>query len=223
MKPKLRQQLDARKSKIQRRLDKTKFPSHSGPVLAGGNLRYEIADRVHGLSYGGIALFHRLARDMGLVDAIDDRLRIFKIRLPYTESDHVLNIAFNALCNGDCLQDIELRRNDANYLDALDAQRIPDPTTAGDFCRRFTVAHLNLLQDSYDDTRLGVWQHQPAGFFEEALLDADGTMVPTTGQCKRGLDLSYNGICGYHALVVSLANTRESWARGQSPWQPPFP
>jgi hypothetical protein len=209
VKTKLRQQLEACKRKILRRLDKTKFPKNPGPVLAGGNLRYEIADRVHGLSYGGISLFHQLARDIGLVNAIDARLGIFKIRLPYSESDHILNIAFNALCNGQCLQDIELRRNDVNYLDALGAQRIPDPTTAGDFCRRFTVAHINCLQDVFDEVRVGVWQHQPAHFFQEAILDADGTLVPTTGQCKRGMDIAYNGVWGYHALVVSLANTRE--------------
>lgn len=209
MKAKVRQQLQARKRKIQRRLDKTKFPSKPGPVLAGGNLRYEISDRVHGLSYGGIALFHRLARDIGLVQAIDTRLPILKIRLPYTESDHVLNLAFNALCNGDCLQDLELRRNDINYLDALGAQRIPDPTTAGDFCRRFTKTHLDRLQDIFDDVRVGLWQHQPPGFFDEAILDADGTLVATTGQCKQGMDIAYNGVWGYHPLVVSLANTRE--------------
>lgn len=208
MNAKVRQQLDARQRRSQRRLDKTKFPSKPGPVLAGGNRRYEMADRVHGLSYGGIALFHRLAHDVGLVKAIDTRLPIFTIRLPYTESDHVLNIAFNALCNGDCLQDLELRRNDVNYLDALGAQRVPDPTTAGDFCRRFTVAHLHLLQDLYDAARRGVWRHQPARFVDEAVLDADGTLVPTTGQCKQGMDIAYNGVWGYHPLVVSLANTR---------------
>ena len=209
MQTKLRQQLHARKRRIQRRLDKTQFPAPPGPVLAGGNLRYEIADRVHGLSYGGIALFHRLAHDIGLVQAIDTRLSLLKIRLPYSESDHVLNLAFNALCNGDCLQDLELRRNDVHYLDALGAQRIPDPTTAGDFCRRFTAAHLHLLQDLFDDVRVGVWQHQPPGFFDEALLDADGTLVATTGQCKQGMDIAYNDVWGYHPLVVSLANTRE--------------
>jgi hypothetical protein len=209
VKTKVRQLLQARQRQILRRLDKTRFPKHPGPVLAAGNLRYEIADRVHGLSYGGIALFHRLAHDVGLVKAIDTRLPLFKIRLPYAESDHVLNLAFNTLCNGDCLQDLELRRNDVNYLDALGAQRIPDPTTAGDFCRRFTVAHLNRLQDIYDDVRVGVWRHQPARFFAEALLDADGTLVATTGQCKQGMDISYNGVWGYHVLVVSLANTRE--------------
>ena len=209
MKTKLREQLRAGKRKIERRLDKTKFPKGFGPVLRGGNRRYEIAQRVHGLGHGGIALLHQLAQDIGLVDAINKRLPIFKMRFPYYESDHVLNLAFNALCGGDCLQDIELRRNDVNYLDALGARRIPDPTTAGDFCRRFDVARINKLQDIYDDIRIGVWQHQPACFFEQAILDADGTLTPTTGQCKQGMDISYNGVWGYHALVVSLANTRE--------------
>lgn len=209
MKTKLRRQLAARKRKMQRRLDKTKFPKHLGPVFAGGNLKYELAGRVHGISQGGIPLFHQLARDIGLVDAIDRQLSILKLYAPYTESDHVLNIAFNALCGGDCLQDIELRRNDVNYLNALGAQRIPDPTTAGDFCRRFTVAHINTLQQIFDNVRIGVWKHQPASFFDQAILDADGTLVPTTGQCKVGMDMAYDGTWGYHPLVISLANTRE--------------
>jgi len=209
VKSKLRRQLAASKRKIDRRLDKTRFPKNPGPVLSGGNVVYEVADRVHGIVHGGIPLFHQLARDIGLVKAIDSRLNILKIHMPYTDSDHVLNIADNSLCGGDCLQDMELRRNDVNFLDALGAQRIPDPTTAGDFCRRFTPAHINTLQDIYDDVRIGVWQHQPASFFDQAILDADGTLVPTTGQCKEGMDIAYDGTWGYHPLVVSLANTRE--------------
>jgi len=210
VKTRLQRQLAASKRKIQRRLDKTKFPKTPGPVLTGGNIVYEMSGRVHGIGHGGIPLFHQLARDIGLIKAIDSGLRILKIHLPYTESDHVLNIACNTLCGGDCLQDIELRRNDVNFLDALGAQRIPDPTTAGDFCRRFTLPHINTLQNIFDDVRIGVWKHQPASFFDLAILDADGILVPTTGQCKVGMDIAYTGIWGYHALVVSLANTRET-------------
>ena len=210
MKAKLHRQLAARKCKIERRLDKTKFPSKPGPVLAGGNLHYEFSERMQGVGLGGAALMHQLAHDIGLVKAIDSRLGILKIHLPYCDSDHVLNLALNTVCGGDCLQDIELRRNDVNFLDALGAQRIPDPTTAGDFCRRFTVAHINTLQDIYDDVRIRVWQQQPYSFFDQAILDADGTLVPTTGQCKLGMDIAYDGTWGYHALLISLANTREA-------------
>jgi len=33
--------------------------------------------------------------------------------------------------------------------------------------------------------------------------------VETTGQCKQGMDIAYDGTWGYHALVLTLANTGE--------------
>jgi hypothetical protein len=205
----IRQRLVARKRQIQRRLDKKELGDCSKPVFTAGNIQFEIADRARGLAFGGIGAMHLLARKIGLVDAINQKLPILKQRRPYHESDHVLNIAYNALCNGTHLQDIELRRNDAVFLDALDARRIPDPTTAGDFCRRFDANLINRLQDIFDDVRIGVWKQQPAAFFERAILDVDGTLVETTGNCKEGMDIAYNGTWGYHPLVVTLANTRE--------------
>jgi hypothetical protein len=136
-------------------------------------------------------------------------VEVLKVALPYHESDHVLGIAYNVLCGGTCLQDIERRRQDEVYLDALGAQRIPDPTTAGDFCRRFDEAAIEALQTAINETRLRVWRTQPAAFFDEAFIDADGTLAETTGQCKEGMDIAYNGVWGYHPLVVSLANTQE--------------
>lgn len=104
---------------------------------------------------------------------------------------------------------MELRRHDTAYLDGLGARRTPDPTTAGDFCRRFKERHVRLLMDIFDETRLTVWQRQPAEFFEEALIDMDGTLVKTGAEKMQGIDIAYNGIWGYHPLVVSLANTSE--------------
>jgi len=87
--------------------------------------------------------------------------------------------------------------------------RIPDPTTAGDFCRRFDETDIFRLQAIFNATRLKVWRQQPKEFFEEAILDADGTMVETAGEHKEGVDINYKGQWGYHALVLSLANTGE--------------
>jgi hypothetical protein len=57
--------------------------------------------------------------------------------------------------------------------------------------------------------RLRVWAQQPPEFFAEAILEADGSIVPSDGECKRGMDFAYDGQYGYHPLVVSLANTAE--------------
>jgi hypothetical protein len=199
-----------RQQRIERRLDKGNFPEDlSRPMFRAASQHYEVAERAVGTAYGGIGLIHQLVRHLELAKAIDERLHLFQLHLPYHESDHVLNIAYNALCDGRCLQDLEQRRQDEAYLNLLGAARIPDPTTAGDFCRRFVPAHLDALQQAFDVARGRVWSGQPATFFERAILDVDGTLVETDGECKQGMDISYKGVWGYHPLVVTLANTGE--------------
>jgi hypothetical protein len=206
---KVRQKLARRKRRIQRRLEKNDLRGCSKPMFTASNIQYEIGDRGRGVVYGGIGAMHLLVRKLELAEAIDKRLQLLKIHLPYHESDHVLNIAYNSLCDGTCLEDIELRRNDEVFLDALGARRIPDPTTAGDFCRRFSAADVQTLLDIFNDVRVKVWAGQPEHFFTQARIDLDGTLVETYGECKQGMDISYKGIWGYHPLVVSLANTGE--------------
>jgi Transposase DDE domain group 1 len=198
-----------RKRRIERRLDKTNLVGCDKPMLTASNIHYEISDRGRGIAHGGIGAIHAMARRIGLIDAIDERLQLLKLHLPFHESDHVLNFAYNALCEGSCLQDIELRRNDEVFLDALGARRIPDPTTAGDFCRRFTGADINTLQAIINEVRQRIWKQQPDSFFDLATIDMDGTLVETTGECKHGMDIAYDGTWGYHPLVLSLANTGE--------------
>jgi hypothetical protein len=205
----IRKKLARRKRRIQKRLDKSDLRGCDKPMLTASNIQYEIGERGHGIVYGGIGAMHLLVRKLKLAEAIDDRLHLLKLHLPYHESDHVLNLAYNALCDGTCLEDIELRRNDEVFLDALGARRIPDPTTAGDFCRRFQPEDVHTLLNIFNDTRVQAWAGQPDEFFAQARIDLDGTLVGTRGECKQGMDIAYNGTWGYHPLVVSLANTSE--------------
>jgi len=177
--------------------------------MTATNIHYEPAARTRGLGAGGIGALFLLAQKVGLIQEIDRKLHLLKRHLPYYESDHVLNIAFNILAGGLCIEHLELRRNDEVYLDALGARRIPDPTTAGDFCRRFTASDVLTLMDAINEARLRVWKEQPPEFFAEAILEADGSIVPSDAECKRGMDFAYDGQYGYHPLVISLANTSE--------------
>lgn len=204
-----RQRLAHRKRRIAYRLKKTHWVDQPSPMLTAGNIQYELADRSRGLSCGGIGAMHLLVRRTGLVEAIDRTLHLLKVHLPYHESDHVLNIAYNILAGGTCLQDIAVQRTQESFLDVLGAQVIPAPSTAGDFCRRFAAADIETLMDAINEVRLVVWKKQPKEFFDQAVIDADGTLAPTWGQCKEGMDISYKGQWGYHPLLVSLANTGE--------------
>ena len=209
MNAKIRAQLAQRKRRIQRRLDPSQRGSGAQPILTASHLAYDLAERGRGIAHGGLGALHALAQGLGLPEAIDQRLHLLQIHLPYHESDHVLNFAYNALCEGTCLQDMDLRRQDEVFLDALGARRLPDPTTAGDFCRRFRAADLATLRDIFNDIRRQVWAQQPPAFFAQATLDMDGSLVATTGQCKHGMDIAYDGTWGYHPLILSLAQTGE--------------
>src|SRR5664279_4437365 len=195
---------------IKRRLERAVVPNVAGPVLGRANIAYELSARTKGTAHGGIGAIAKLIGKVGLASEIDSSVELLKLHKPYYESDHVLNIAYNILCGGQRLEDIEARRCDRVFLDGLGVESLPDPTTAGDFCRRFDAASIIALQEAVNRARLKVWRGQSDAFFTQpAVIDADASIVPTDAQTKEGMDISYNGIWGYSALVVSLANTKE--------------
>lgn len=209
MKRTIRKKLAKCKRKIAKRTQTRNWSDQPRPMMAGGNIHYEVDGRHQGISCGGIGNIYQLARHTGLIDEINARLTLLKRHIPYHESDHILNLAFNYLTGGSRLQDIELLRTDEGYLNALGAETIPDPTTAGDFLRRFDPGAVLELMEIKNTVRGKIWQTQPAAFRRLATLNVDGTISPTYGQCKQGMAFSYNGQWGYHPLVISLHQSRE--------------
>ena len=208
MNRKTRRQLAARKRRVSKRIDKANWNGRS-PMIDPPTIHYELAERTQAIAAGGLGVVQQLVRQLEVAESINRGCVIFKFHLPYSEADHVLNIAYNLLAGGTCLEHLELRRSDEAYLDALGAQRIPDPTTAADFCRRFSAWDVFALQEALHEPRLKVWQQQPDSFFDLAVIEADGTMVETCGERKEDIGMNHKGPWGYHPLVMTLANTRE--------------
>ena len=180
------------------------------PMLASGKINYEVGGNVEATGFGGLFAMHRLVTRLGLVKAIDDNLELLKIHLPYHESDHVLTLAYSVLTGGTRLEDVDRLRHDVPLMNGLGARLLPDPTTVGDFLRRFTEADIVALMDAVNSVRPALWRGRAAGLLgQTAYVDVDGTIVATTGQLKQGMDISYKGIWGYAPLLVTLANTRE--------------
>lgn len=203
-------QLSRRKRRIERRLKPRNWNGQDSPMIRGGARHVEVSDRIRATEFGGVSVIHQMVQGLGLDRSINDHVEVFQRHLPYWESDHVLNLAYNVLTGGQRIEDIDRLREDESFLDLIGAQRIPDPTTAGDFLRRLgedeviaTLAAINVVR------RDRVWTKLTTQERKRAIIDTDGSYVPTTGEKKRGMEFTRKGGWGYHALVLSLANTQE--------------
>src|SRR5207248_3546343 len=108
-----------RQRRILKRLVHLPEPERDQPMITAGNIHYELGERVAGLAAGGIGAMLLLAHKTGLISALDHKLHLLKRHLPYHESDHVLNIAFNILAGGQRIEHLERLRNDEVFLNAL--------------------------------------------------------------------------------------------------------
>lgn len=185
------------------------WPNHQDPVFRHRTVRAEVIEREPVTADGGLALAHQLVTRLGLDHVINRHLCLLKYHLPYHESDHVLTHAYNLFAGGQDLEDIQNLQHSPAMKNLLGACRIPDPTTAGDFLRRFGVKDLEALQEAIDAVRVKVWRKLPKKERESATVDMDSTLKPVYGACKQGAAFSYKGTWSYHPLLFTLAETGE--------------
>ena len=185
------------------------WPDRPGPVFRHRTVRAEVIEREPVSADGGLTLAHQLVTRLGLDHSINRHLHLLKLHLPYHESDHVLTHAYNLFAGGRDLEDIQNLQHSPAMKNLLGACRIPDPTTAGDFLRRFGDEGLDALQRATDEARVKVWRKLPKKERQSATLDMDSTLKEVYGVCKQGADFSYKGTWSYHPLLFTLAETGE--------------
>ena len=199
-----------RKQRIARRLDpKRRCSEQPEPMMSASNIHFEMAERSQALNYGGIGAIHLMGQRLGLAQEIDGRLQLLKRHLPYHESDHVLNLAYNALLDGQRLEDIELRRNDEAFLDGLGAQRIPDPTTSGDFTRRFNEDSVLRLMEAINATRQRVWEKQPGDLLWHAFIEKIVALANERCDQENVIEQLKNGV---NAMRMPVDDLLSNWA-----------
>jgi hypothetical protein len=201
--------IERRRKRIEERLDRRWQPERLEPVMEEANIRYEVSDRVSATDAGGLGMMRSVVRCLGLAELIDEKVELLKKHRPYHESDHILSLVYSMICGEKTLDGLSSRREDEAFLDALSARRIPHPTTAGDFLRRFDRPAVGHLMAVTNECSARVWRQRGAAARKLAIIDVDGTIAETTGECREQMSMAYEGSWGYHPLVVSLANSQE--------------
>jgi hypothetical protein len=192
------------------------WPETEGRVMRHPLLDLESDPRGEMTHYGGLVLAQQFVRRFGVAKRLDDGLMLFKRHAPYHESDHVLALAYTLYADGTCLEDQSALQGSEAVRRLVGACRIPDPTTAGDFLRRFkTAQEVEGLSGIIDEVQEAVWSKLPGKMrrrrkkHEYALVDLDGHIKPLYGVQKEGADFSYDGRWSYQPLVVSLGGSGE--------------
>ena len=188
--------------------------SGGGPVKRGPVLRHptlhlssEASDTT---PYGGLALATGLVRSLGIARDLDRELSLLYAHRPFHESDHVLTHVYTLYAGGTCIEDIADLQTSEPVRRILGADRIPDPTTAGDFLRRFDKDALRSLDQVIDRAQEKVWKRRYGKKkAARAVIDLDSCVRPVYGDQKEGTDFTYKGSFGYHPLVISMAGTME--------------
>ena len=207
MKRKIQKIIKKRKENLADRLENDRA-ENDRPVFAATDVEYDISGKVSAIHCGGIGVVRQMVNALDLPRIINERLELLKRHKPYYESDHVLNMAYNIICGGRNLEDLELLRNNEAYLDAVGAMRIPDPTTAGDFLRRFTEQDVHEFMDCVNDINVKVWKSAlPKSARSVGIIDVDGKIQETYGECKEGMDMSYKGVWGFSTLALTEATS----------------
>jgi hypothetical protein len=182
-------------------------------------LHLEVASRSTVTPYGGLALASAFLKRFRVAQQIDERVEVLKIHVPFHESDHVLAQALSLYVGGECLEDQAALQHDEGVRRMLGVCRLPDPTTAGDFLRRFEERRnpgaLSGLRAANDAVQSGVWG-KLAGKRKKkrdwAMLDLDGHTKTLYGVQKEGADFDHKGRWSYNVLLASLAGSGECMA-----------
>jgi hypothetical protein len=192
------------------------WPKTEGRVMRHPLLHLESDPRGEITHYGGLVLAQQFVRRFRVAQRVDESLVLFKRHAPYHESDHVLALAYTLYADGTCLEDQAALQGSEAVRRLVGACRIPDPTTAGDFLRRFRTAQdVEGLAGVTDEIQEAVWEKLPRSVrrrrkkHDLALVDLDGHIKPLYGVQKEGADFSYDGRWSYQPLVVSLAGSGE--------------
>lgn len=155
----------------------------------------------------GLALFYGMAEALNIPKVLDEEIRVKCRAAGYPESEHILALSASIFQGGDYLDDMEALREDAAAKRIIGREETPDPTTAGDFCRRFYAGHLLQFDRAMAAIFGEVYRHRKD--LTRWTIDLDAKVHEVYGEQKQGAAISYNGVYSLQPMYAFVHETDE--------------
>ena len=155
----------------------------------------------------GLSLFYAMAEILKIPKSLDDHVQVKQRDSGYPESEHILALAANAFVGGDFLDDLEALREDDAIKMAIGRKEIPDPTTAGEFCRRFSRGHILQINKAFAEIEHEVYKKRKD--VSDLTIDVDAKVHEVYGKKKQGAAKAYNGVYSLQPMYAFADETDE--------------
>jgi Transposase DDE domain group 1 len=190
-----------------RRQEVTLLVHDGGPVgLDGVHVCFD-DERV--VSDAGVMLVATLAQRLGIEAMARSLVRLRRDRPGAANAGRkVMALIFAMVLGADSIDDTGVLR--AGRSDRLLGGWLPAPSTLGTFLRAFTFGHVRQLDRLLGRAIERAWKAGAGPGDGRLVIDVDSFVGEVCGRLKQGAAYGYTQLLGYHPILATRADTRET-------------
>ena len=161
------------------------------------------------VSDAGVMLVATLAGRLGIEALAVDLVRLRPGRPgPANAGRKIMALVFAMILGADSIDDCQVLR--AGRTGRLLGGWIPAPSTLGTFLRAFTFGHVRQLDALLGRSIERAWKAGAGPGEGRLVVDVDSFVGEVCGRLKQGASYGYTRLLGYHPLLATRADTRET-------------
>jgi hypothetical protein len=157
----------------------------------------------------GIALVATLASRLGIEALAGELVRLRRDRPGAANAGRkVMALLYAMVLGADSIDDTAVLRS--GRTGRLLGGWIAAPSTLGTFLRAFTFGHVRQLDALLGRSLERAWKAGAGPGADRLVIDVDSFVGEVCGRLKQGAGYGYTRVLGYHPLLATRADTRET-------------
>ena len=162
------------------------------------------------VSDAGLMLVATLCQRLGIEALAGELVRLRREGRPGAANAgrKVMAILYAMVLGADSIDDTEVLK--AGRTRRLLGGWLPAPSTLGTFLRAFTFGHVRQLDALLGQALERAWKAGAGPGEERLIVDVDSFVGEVCGRLKHGAAYGYTRVLGYHPILATRADTRET-------------